>query len=57
LKYLPAYLAVEPAVPAGHPSQLLGAPLGTNGGPLTFAAVGTGGVPLVLLATWATLQR
>ena len=78
---LPAYLAVEPAVPAGHTSQLLGALLGTNGGPLmllwgslatllwrerckargvhvspvTFAAVGAGGVPLVLLATWAAL--
>jgi arsenical pump membrane protein len=31
---LPAYLAVEPAVPAGHTTQLLGALLGTNAGPL-----------------------
>ncbi len=79
---LPAYIAVEPAVPAaGHTSQLLGALLGTNGGPLillwgslatllwrercksrgvtisslAFAAVGAGGAPLVLLATWAAL--
>jgi len=31
---LPAYLAVEPAVPAGHTTQLLGALLGTNTAPL-----------------------
>ena len=31
---LPAYLAVETAVPPGHPTQLLGALLGTNAGPL-----------------------
>jgi len=79
---LPAYLAIEPAVPPGHTTQLLGALLGTNGGPLillwgslatllwrercrargvtisatTFAAVGLGGVPLLLLGTWAALQ-
>ena len=78
---LPAYLAVEPVVPAGHTTQLLGALLGTNGGPLIslwgslatllwrercrargvavgplrFALVGLGGVPLVLLGTWAAL--
>jgi len=78
---LPAYLAVETAVPAGHPTQLLGALLGTNTGPLIliwgslatllwrercrargvtvtarqFAAVGLGGVPLLLLTTWGAL--
>ena len=78
---LPAYLAVEPAIPPGHTTQLLGALLGTNTGPLVllwgslatllwrercqargvhisaarFAAVGLGGVPLVLLGTWAAL--
>ncbi len=78
---LPAYLAVEPAVPVGHTTQLLGTLLGTNCGPLIllwgslatllwrerckargltvhpglFAAVGLGGVPLVLAATWALL--
>jgi arsenical pump membrane protein len=31
---LPAYLAIEPAVPSGHQTQLLAALLGTNGGPL-----------------------
>lgn len=31
---LPAYLSVEPVVPAGHTTQLLGVLLGTNGGPL-----------------------
>jgi arsenical pump membrane protein len=79
---LPAYLAIEPAIPAGHTTQLLGALLGTNGGPLillwgslatvlwrercrargvsvkatTFAALGLGGVPLVMISTWAALQ-
>ena len=78
---LPASLAIEPAVPAGHTTNLLGALLGTNCGPLIllwgslatllwherwkfiglavhpglFAAVGIGGVPLVLAATWAAL--
>jgi len=78
---LPAYLAVEPAVPVGRTTNLLGALLGTNCGPLIllwgslatllwrerckarglevhpglFAAVGLGGVPLVLAATWALL--
>lgn len=78
---LPAYLAVEPAVPTGHTTQLLGALLGTNGGPLVlvwgslatllwrerctarglrvrpgmFAAVGLGGVPIILVGTWAAL--
>jgi len=78
---LPAYLAVEPAIQPGHTTQLLGALLGTNGGPLVllwgslatllwrercrargvrvdpvrFALVGLGGVPLVLLASWAAL--
>jgi arsenical pump membrane protein len=33
---LPAYLAVEPAVPVGHSTQLLGALLGTNCGPLVL---------------------
>ena len=81
LNNLPAYLAVEPAVPVGHTTQLLGTLLGTNCGPLIllwgslatllwrerckarglevhpglFAAVGLGGVPLVLAATWALL--
>jgi arsenical pump membrane protein len=31
---LPAYLAIEPAVPPGHTTQLLAALLGTNTGPL-----------------------
>lgn len=31
---LPAYLAEEPAIPAGHTTQLLGVLLGTNGGGL-----------------------
>ena len=78
---LPAYLAIEPAVPAGHSTQLLAALLGTNAGPLVlvwgslatllwrercrargvhisaarFALVGIGGVPLVLVSTWAAL--
>ena len=78
---LPAYLAIERAVPAGHPTQLLAALLGTNCGPLIliwgslatllwrerckgygvrihplrFALVGLGGVPVVLLGTWAAL--
>jgi arsenical pump membrane protein len=78
---LPAYLALEPSVPAGHTTQLLGVLLGTDGGPLIllwgslatllwnercragglnirpglFAAIGAGGVPLVLLGTWAAL--
>jgi len=78
---LPAYLAVEPAIQPGHTTQLFGALLGTNGGPLVllwgslatllwrercrargvrvdpvrFALVGLGGVPLVLLASWAAL--
>jgi arsenical pump membrane protein len=78
---LPAYLAIERAVPPGHPTQLLAALLGTNGGPLIllwgslatllwrercreygvhihplrFALVGLGGVPLVLVGTWAAL--
>ncbi len=78
---LPAYLAVETTVPAGQPTQLLAALLGTNAGPLIliwgslatilwrdrcrarglvvtparFALVGLGGVPLVLLSTWAAL--
>jgi arsenical pump membrane protein len=78
---LPAYLAIEPAVPTGHTTQLLGALLGTNGGPLVlvwgslatllwrerckarginvpavqFAAIGLGGVPLIILGTWAAL--
>ncbi len=78
---LPAYLAVESAVPTGHTTQLLGALLGTNGGPLVllwgslatllwrerctarglrirpgmFAAVGLGGVPIILVGTWAAL--
>jgi arsenical pump membrane protein len=33
---LPAYLAVEPAVPVGHTTQLLGTLLGTNCGPLVL---------------------
>jgi len=33
---LPAYLAVESAVPTGHTTQLLGALLGSNGGPLVL---------------------
>jgi len=33
---LPAYLAVESAVPPGHTTQLLGALLGTNTGPLVL---------------------
>ncbi len=33
---LPAYLALEPAVPAGNTTQLLGALLGTNVGPLVL---------------------
>ena len=78
---LPAYLAVETAVPPGHDTQLFAALVGTNAGPLVlmwgslatllwrerckahgltvtatqFALVGLGGVPLVLLACWATL--
>jgi arsenical pump membrane protein len=78
---LPAYLAMERAVPAGHQTQLLAVLLGTNGGPLVllwgslatllwrercrtygvrihparFALVGLGGVPLVLLGSWAAL--
>jgi arsenical pump membrane protein len=78
---LPAYLAIERAVPPGHPTQLLAALLGTNCGPLIllwgslatllwrdrcrsydvdvpalrFALVGLGGVPIMLLATWAAL--
>ncbi|MCW2541464.1 MAG: arsenite efflux rane protein ArsB [Frankiales bacterium] len=78
---LPAYLAVETAVPDGRTTQLLGALLGTNSGPLillwgslatllwrercrargvqvsawTFAKVGLGGVPLVIVASWAAL--
>jgi arsenical pump membrane protein len=78
---LPAYLALESAVPPGHTTQLLGVLLGTNAGPLlllwgslatllwrercrargvhigwrTFLAVGLGGVPLVLLGSWAAL--
>jgi arsenical pump membrane protein len=78
---LPAYLAVERAVPPGHPTQLLAALLGTNCGPLIllwgslatllwrerckaydvqispvrFALVGLGGVPLLLVGTWAAL--
>lgn len=78
---LPTYLAIEPVVPPGHTEQLLGALLGTNGGPLIllwgslatllwrercrarglvvsparFALIGLGGVPLVLLGTWAAL--
>jgi arsenical pump membrane protein len=78
---LPAYLAVETAVPARPPTQLLGALIGTNAGPIvvvwgslatllwrdacrargvtirlrTFAMVGLGGVPLVLLASYAAL--
>jgi len=79
---LPAYLAVESAVPPGHTTQLLGALLGTNAGPLVllwgslatllwrerckargltirpaqFALIGLGGVPLILLGTWAALS-
>ncbi len=79
---LPAYLAVETAVPPGHDTQLLASLLGTNAGPLVllwgslatllwrerckahgvtvtarqFALVGLGGVPLVLLTSWAALQ-
>jgi arsenical pump membrane protein len=79
---LPAYLALERVVPAGHPDQLLGVLLGTNGGPLVlvwgslatllwrrscaqrgmsisavrFGVVGLGGVPILLVATWAALQ-
>ena len=79
---LPAYLAIEPAVPTGNTTQLLSALLGTNGGPLillwgslatllwrdrcrargvkvsprTFALVGLGGVPVVVLASWAALM-
>jgi arsenical pump membrane protein len=78
---LPAYLAVERAIPAGHTGQLLSALLGTNGGPLIllwgslatllwrdrcraygvriapvrFALIGLGGVPLILVGTWAAL--
>lgn len=78
---LPAYLAVETAIPSGHHTQLLASLLGTNAGPLVlmwgslatllwrerckahgvtvsakqFALVGLGGVPLVLLASWAAL--
>ncbi|GAA3604960.1 ArsB/NhaD family transporter [Kineosporia mesophila] len=78
---LPAYLAVESAVPPGHTTQLLGALIGTNAGPLVllwgslatllwrercrqrgveisalrFGLVGLGGLPLILLAGWATL--
>jgi arsenical pump membrane protein len=78
---LPAYLAVETTIPAGHTNQLLAALLGTNGGPLIlvwgslatllwrdrcrargltvaptrFALIGLGGVPLILLGTWAAL--
>jgi arsenical pump membrane protein len=78
---LPAYLAVETAVPDGHTTQLLSALIGTNAGPLillwgslatllwrercrargvviparTFALIGLGGVPLVLLASWSAL--
>ncbi len=33
---LPAYLAMEPVVPAGHTTQLLSVLLGTNGGPLVL---------------------
>nr|MDQ2815365.1 arsenic transporter [Actinomycetota bacterium] len=33
---LPAYLAIEAAVPAGHTTQLLGVLLGTNAGPLVL---------------------
>lgn len=81
LNNLPAYLAVEGATSPTHPTQLLGALLGTNAGPLVlvwgslatilwrercaarglhispvrFALVGLGGVPLVLLGTWAAL--
>jgi arsenical pump membrane protein len=78
---LPAYLALESAVPPGQTTQLLSVLLGTNAGPLlllwgslatllwrercrargvhigwrTFLAVGLGGVPLVLLGSWAAL--
>lgn len=79
---LPAYLAIEPAVPADNTPRLLAALIGTNTGPMvllwgslatllwrdrcrargvhvsawTFALVGLGGVPLVLLGSWAALQ-
>jgi arsenical pump membrane protein len=79
---LPAYLAEEPAIVKGHTTQLLGALLGTNGGPLIlvwgslatllwrercerfdvhigigrFAAIGLGGVPLILSGTWLALR-
>ena len=79
---LPAYLAAEAAVPAGHTTQLLAVLLGTNAGPLVlvwgslatllwrerckargltisplrFALTGLGGVPLILLGTWAALS-
>jgi arsenical pump membrane protein len=78
---LPAYLAVESAVPTGHTTQLLGALLGSNGGPLVLvwgslatllwgnaappgvcaSAPGcsppsvSGGVPIILVASWAAL--
>jgi arsenical pump membrane protein len=78
---LPAYLALEPTVPAGDTTQHLALLLGTNAGPLvllwgslatllwrercrargvkiratTFAAVGLGGVPLIILGTTAAL--
>jgi arsenical pump membrane protein len=79
---LPAYLALESALPRSSPNQLLPVLIGTNAGPLillwgslatllwrerlrardvhvsarTFALVGLGGVPLILLSSWATLQ-
>ena len=73
---LPAYLAIEPAIPAGDTTRLFAVLLGTNAGPLIllwgsmatllwrgvhisalrFAAIGLGGVPLVLLASTAALM-
>lgn len=78
---LPAYLAVEPTVPAGDASGTLALLLGTNLGPLVllwgsvatllwrdrllarglvvpagrFALLGLGGVPVLLVASWAAL--
>ena len=79
---LPAYLAIEPAIPVGDTTRLFAVLLGTNAGPLIllwgslatllwrerckargvhisairFAAIGLGGVPLVLLASTAALM-
>ncbi|QIS09766.1 SLC13 family permease [Nocardia arthritidis] len=80
---LPAYLAMETAVPAGTSDGIFDVLLGTNIGPLitmwgslatllwadrlrargvvirpiTFAAIGLLGAPLLLLGTWAVLPR